>query len=170
MTVLRALPTIVFRLILVILLLGIGSWPAAPALASFSQEVLPSNIILYRSRISLRDQAGHAWQVVLFRTGQPADMAPLSLRLVGFPGIVQVAHPYPLQIEAAGDRPLEAQDMFAHQAPSPNVGQYDLTPIFAQLPTNRSVTLTLPVSAQEPLVLRIPPFVLQEWQQVAHAP
>lgn len=48
-----------------------------------------------------------------------------DLRLVGFPGKVEFAHPQDLKINNQANA-LTASDRFTDKSPSPNVGQFNL--------------------------------------------
>lgn len=48
--------------------------------------------MLYQSRQNLQDQTGNSWQVIVFKRISSESSAMLSLRLVGFPGGVNLDH------------------------------------------------------------------------------
>lgn len=65
--------------------------------------------------------------MLLFKQNYNSAVKELRLRLVAFPGVVEIAHPQPLLIETAAGRLLNASDAYALNAPVPNVGEYNLT-------------------------------------------
>ncbi|MEQ8959023.1 MAG: DUF3122 domain-containing protein, partial [Coleofasciculus sp. C2-GNP5-27] len=67
-------------------------------------------------------------------------------------------------IATAGGKLLTAPDVFAQEAPAPNVGQYDVTDVFAQLQADESLTLSIPLKPGQPLSLTIPQSLVIEWQ------
>jgi Protein of unknown function (DUF3122) len=81
-----------------------------------------------------KDEFGYAWQVLLFKQNYFNPVRDLRLRLVAFPGVVEIAHPQPLEIEATSGKLLSASDAYAITAPAPNVGEYNLTDVLPKLP------------------------------------
>lgn len=155
----------VLRLVSLVLIM-LGTIAPLPALAMYSQVEEPPKGILFRSRESLRDRSGQSWQVVVFRYAKPEGMTSVTLRLVGFPGAAEFLHQEPLQIDSDRDEWQVFESPVAPQL-SPNVGEYDVTAIVPQFPTTSSLKLRLPL--KEAQVLRIPPFVVEEWQRVSKA-
>lgn len=158
------------RMILIGLLLA-ACFFVQPVFAAYDAVVnhpdeLPQTV-LFRSKQSLRDRSGNSWQVVVFRYGSPAGLTPLTLRLVGFPGIAAFEHPQNLILSSETGR-WSAPERSNPQIDVPNVGEYDLTQIVQQLPATGSLNLRLPLSDRAE-ILRIPGFVVQEWQRVARA-
>ncbi|MBD2025617.1 DUF3122 domain-containing protein [Leptolyngbya sp. FACHB-711] len=144
---------------------------AQPSLAAYdviaNHPDEPFRSVLFRSKQSLRDRSGNSWQVVVFRYGSPEGLTPVTLRLVGFPGIVTFRHPQDLTLTSEA-RSWQAAERPTPQTAVPNVGEYDLTKIVQQLPIGGSLKLRLPLDDRSE-VLRVPGFVVQEWQQVARA-
>ncbi len=155
----------VLRLVSLVLVLW-GTIAPLPALAVYSQGEEPPQGMLFRSRESLRDRSGQSWQVVVFRYAKLEGMTPVTLRLVGFPGAAEFLRQEPLRIDSERDEWQVFESPVAPQFSS-NVGEYDVTAIVMQLPTTRSLKLRLPL--KEAQVLRIPPFVVEEWQRVSNA-
>jgi len=149
--------------LILFLFLGLGIVPAQPAHATVSQVKESAQQIVYRAQHSLPDSAGNTWQVLLFKRVKASKVDSLFLRLVGFPGVTEFAHPQALQIQA-GQQTWSAPDFFATQAPAANVGQYDLGGL--ALPTQGTLSLSLPLSGQSEVSLKISPTVLQEWRVV----
>jgi hypothetical protein len=121
----------------------------------------------YQSQHSLRDPAGYAWQLVLFKQFPPDRSPELILRLVGFPGIVEFAHPEPLKFITNNGKLLTATDLFATGSPAPNVGQYNVTEIIHQLLENNFLEITVPLMQNKDITLKIPNSIIIEWQWFA---
>ena len=138
-----------------------------PANAVLREYQAAPGIIRYQSRNSLSDSAGYAWQVVLFKQFPPDQSPQFILRLVGFPGIVELAHPQPLKITTNIGKLRTATDLFATESPASNVGQYNVTDVIAQLPQNSFLKLTIPLINNKNLTLKIPHSVVIEWQLLA---
>lgn len=152
--------------LVLVLLLGQFSLTQKPAIAVLRQHHDAPGIVRYHAQASLRDELGYAWQVVLFKQltlGQPTRY---NLRLVGFPGMAELIHPQPLEIITASGQLLTASDVFAQEAPAPNVGQYDVTDILAQLQSTNFLTLGIPLKGKI-LSLNIPQSLVVEWQLLA---
>jgi len=125
--------TIVFNLSLLTICL--------PATALLRQHHETPNVLRYHAQDSLKDRDGNTWQVILFPENLQKRTTTYYLRLVGFPGVNSFIHPQSLEILTSQGKILTATDAYAKSAPAPNVGQYDLTPIMAQLPSKGSLKL-----------------------------
>ena len=122
--------------------------------------------ILYQSRHQLQDNQQQSWQVVLFKREKGETETDVKLRLVGFPGKVEVAHPEPLVIET--DRAAwQGEDLFAEESPAPNVGQYNLDQIISELSPEDRILLTIPEKTGEEITLKVPGVIILEWKIVA---
>ncbi|AFZ43019.1 hypothetical protein PCC7418_0804 [Halothece sp. PCC 7418] len=122
--------------------------------------------ILYQSRHQLQDNQQQSWQVVLFKREKGETETDVKLRLVGFPGKVEVTHPEPLVIET--DRAAwQAEDLFAEKSPAPNVGQYNLNNIIPELSPQDSLVLKIPANDYKNLTLKVPGVIILEWKIVA---
>ncbi len=150
--------------LLLFLLLGQFALVQEPAIAMLRQHQDEPGVMRYHSQQSLRDESGKAWQVVLFKQLTPGKPTLFNLRLVGFPGMAEFTHPQSLEITTAGGQVLTAADVFAQEAPAPNVGQYNFTEVLTTLQTNNSLTLSVPLKGQQTLVLKIPEPLVTEWQ------
>lgn len=156
-------------LLLVLLLTGMGA--PASALAAIRQvEEAPGQVVL-QSRQSLRDHDGHTWQVIAFQRLKPNGERSIYLRLVGFPGVVDIDRSQPLTLTTSLGQTFTAADasrrIFTNtDRPEPNVGQYDLEPIMAKLPIGLPLRLSLVMTDGRTVVLDIPPGLVQEWQAV----
>lgn len=158
-------------LLVIGLFLGMESLLTHPVLAAVTQiEDIPGHI-LYRSQHSLKDQAGHAWQVVLFKQIESTsrevsnDLSSLDLRLVGMPGAIEVSHPESLKITTLTGDVFTAPDVFFEDAPAPTIGEYNFKQLVSKLPTEK-LQLTIPLVSGS-VNLQIPQQVVQEWQDVA---
>lgn len=151
------------RVLLVLLLFQVTVL-TPPAVALLRQHQDAPGIMRYHSQESLKDESGRPWQAVLFKKILPGQSTRLHLRLVGFPGIVEFPHPQFLEIATSGGKLLTAPDVFAQAAPAPNVGQYDVTDVFAKLKADASLTLSIPLKQGKPLSLTIPQSLVIEWQ------
>ncbi|MBD2499545.1 DUF3122 domain-containing protein [Anabaena azotica] len=161
----RKFPSFIWRCVLVILLaLSLSGWTVEPAQALLRQHHDSPGVLRYHSQVSILDEFGYAWQVLLFKQNYNNPVRDLRLRLVAFPGVVEIAHPQPLEIEAASGKLLTASDVYALTAPAPNVGEYNLIDVLPQLPTTDALKLHVPVKGEKPLVLNIPKSVVTEWQ------
>ncbi len=150
------------------LLLGQFTLTPEPAAAVLRQHQDAPGIMRYHSQQSLPDESGNAWQVVLFKQITPGKPILFNLRLVGFPGVVEFTHPQLLEITTAGGKVLTAPDVFAQAAPAPNVGQYDVTNVLLKLQTTDALTLSVPLSGEKTLSLKIPEPLVLEWQWLAN--
>jgi hypothetical protein len=137
-----------------------------PAIAAVHTYPESATQVMYRSQQSLRDDQDRAWQAVLFKRLQHGQVQTLHLRLVGFPGAVEVAHPQPLQITTGTGRVFAAPDR-SDQLPLPaNVGEYDFLAVITQLEQAPPLRLSLSLINDQTVDLLVPPFVVREWLQV----
>jgi hypothetical protein len=126
---------------------------------------------LVRSLESLRDLDYQSWQVVAYREGPVRQHAPVTLRIVGYPGRVRLDHPTPLEVRS-GRRQwlLEDITLASSKLASDNraaAAEFDLSPLLADLRLNRPLRLQLPGVFVE---LPVPPYVVAEWRSLATAP
>ena len=135
-----------------------------PAMALLRQHHETENVLRYHAQDSLKDRDGNTWQVLLFPDNLQSSTTNYYLRLVGFPDINSFIHPQSLEIITSQGTILTATDNYGQSAPAPNVGQYDLTPIIAQIPNQGSLKLSVPLLQNRELSLKIPSKVLAEWQ------
>lgn len=143
-----------------------------PALAAIRQlEEAPGQVV-YQSRQALQDQYGDRWQVIAFNRIRPDGGASFYLRLVGFPGAAAIDRSRPLTLTTSLGQSLSAADASSQiftdaSTPEPNVGQYDMQPIAAQLPVAVPMQLALPLQGKNDSLLSISPALIQEWKTVA---
>jgi Protein of unknown function (DUF3122) len=150
--------------LVIVLVLTFGGWSVESAQALLRQHHDSPGVLRYHSQVSIKDEFGYAWQVLLFKQNYNSAIKDLRLRLVAFPGVVELAHPQPLEIETTFGKLLLASDVYALTAPAPNVGEYNLTDVLPKLPTTDALKLHVPVESGKPLVLNIPNSVVTEWQ------
>jgi hypothetical protein len=146
-------------------------WIPLPAFAIVTQiEEYPGQM-LYQSRQTLKDQQGNTWQAIAFKRIHPEGSAMVSLRLVSFPGGVELDHTQPLTLTTSLGQTLAARDVSSEISqdtpPLANVGEYDIKPILPQLQAAISLKLTLPTIDGESVSLSVPSSAIQEWQTVA---
>jgi hypothetical protein len=153
-------------------LLGLGILHPPSAAATIRQlEEAPGQIV-YQSRQTLRDGHGNSWQAIAFKRIRPNGQNSFELRLVGFPGVVEIDRSQPLTLTNSLGKTLTATDVSSHiftaaTKPEPNVGQYDLQPLLPQLEMEIPLKLTLPTTSGEAVSLSISPLLIAEWQAVA---
>ena len=155
--------------LLLMLLLGLGG--AAPAQAMLQASPGETGTGLVRSLESLRDLDYQSWQVVAYRQGPAADTAPVTLRIVGYPGRVRLDHPTPLLVRS-GRRLWQLDDItLANPKLAGDVraaaAEFDITPLLADLRKNRPLRLELPGVFVE---LPVPPYVVEEWRALPTEP
>ncbi len=142
-----------------------------PAFATVTQiEEYPGQM-LYQSRQNLRDQTGKSWQAIAFKRIHPEGSASLSLRLVGFPGAVELDHTQPLILITSMGKTLTAKDIsseISQDTLSPaNVAEYDIKSVLPELQSEIPLHLTLPVVSGSAVELEIPSTAIQEWQTIS---
>lgn len=138
-----------------------------PAAALLQQYQNALGVMQYKSQHRLQDEAGYTWQVVLFKQSESDRSLDINLRLVGFPGVAEFVHPHSLEILTDSGKLLIAADEFAQASPSANIGQYNITNIIDKLPQNESLTLSLPLTGEKNISLKIPQSLVIEWQWLA---
>jgi Protein of unknown function (DUF3122) len=136
-----------------------------PVLASVHTYPVP-NGVLYRSLSKLQDSRDRAWQAVLFKRFENGRLAEIHLRLVGFPGVIELEHPRSLEIETRTGQLLTAEDVTPSNIPNQNVGEYDLQPALTRLDADTSFQLIVSLrSGRE--TFKLPKEIIQEWWRVA---
>jgi hypothetical protein len=151
-------------------MLGLALLLAVPggALAQIQASPEETGTGLVRSLESLRDLDYQSWQVVAYRQGPARAGAPITLRIVGYPGRVRLDHPTALEVRA-GRRQWQLNDI---TLASPKLSadnrsaaaEFDLTPLLADLRLDRPLRLALPGVFVE---LPVPPYVVAEWRSLA---
>lgn len=159
-------------LLVLSLSLVLGILTAASAAAAIRQlEEAPGQLV-YQSRQTLKDQHGNSWQAIAFKRIRPDGKTSFSLRLVGFPGMVEIDRAQPLSVTNSLGKTLTAADDSSHiftesAVPEPHVGQYDLQPLLPQLQAEIPLKLTLPTIGDEAINLSVSPSFVQEWKTLA---
>lgn len=144
----------------------VGERGAIAAIHTYPES---STQVMYRSQQSLRDAQDQAWQAVLFKRVRQGVVDSLHLRLVGFPGQVELAHPQALRMTTGTGEVLVAPDV-SDQAPRlVNVGEYDFLEVMTQLEQDPPLRMSLPLSGGQVVDLIVPPFVVREWHRVFKA-
>ena len=168
----RGLPAaIASRLLCLLLILWIGLSGAPPALALLQASPGETGTGLVRSLESLRDLDYQSWQVVAYRQGPAAETAPVTLRIVGYPGRVRLDHPTPLLVRS-GRRLWQLDDITLANPKLAGdsraaAAEFDITPLLADLRKNRPLRLELPGVFVE---LPVPPYVVEEWRALPAEP
>lgn len=139
---------------------------AEPVLASIHAYPISANQIMYRSQQSQRDSGNSSWQLVLFKTVNFGKMETLHLRLVGFPGFAEIAHPEPLQIATANGKVWLAEDALINSSFPANVGEYDFREVMKELDREMPLWLTVSLRGDKSVELVVPPFAVKEWLQL----
>jgi hypothetical protein len=159
----RVLAHLWLGLLLLVLWLG---WASPTAAATHTYHERPGQTT-YRSQQSLRDRSDLAWQATLFKRYSAGNLEGIYLRLVGFPGVTQVATGQPLKINTGTGLTWQAAPLLDLQTPAlpDNVGQYDFQPVLADL--KGAVPLELEVPLRRGTArLAVAPFVVEEWCQL----
>ncbi|MHC5775938.1 DUF3122 domain-containing protein [Nostoc sp.] len=152
--------------------LGLGMLNLPSTAAAIRElEEAPGQMV-YQSRQTLKDQHGNGWQAVAFKRIRPNEQTSFELRLVGFPGGVEIDRSQPLTLTNSLGKTLTARDVssniFTEAAKAePNVGQYNLQPTLPELQAEIPLTLTLPILKSEAIRLSVPTSLVQEWQTVS---
>jgi len=151
--------------------LWLGLAGATPAQAMLQASPGETGTGLVRSLESLRDLDYESWQVVAYREGAASETAPVTLRIVSYPGRVRLDHPTPLLVRS-GRRLWELADItLANPKLAGDVraaaAEFDLTPLLADLQKNRPLRLELPGVFVE---LPVPPYVVTEWRALPSEP
>ncbi|MBF2079582.1 MAG: DUF3122 domain-containing protein [Synechococcales cyanobacterium T60_A2020_003] len=144
--------------------------PITPAWAEFQTEQVNGQM-LYKSWQTLYDIDRHSWKAIAFRQVGDLGITPVYLRLITFPGSATVDHGRSLTLLRPDAEPLLLADETALISPNsplyPNVAQYDLSLILSQLDPTQPIRLSLPVVDGNPILLKVPPVAIQEWQAIA---
>jgi Protein of unknown function (DUF3122) len=164
---------LLFGTILLGVLLGLGILNPPSAAAAIRQLEEKPGQIVYQSRQNLKDEHGNTWQAIAFKRIRPDGQTSFDLRLVGFPGVVEIDRTQPITLTNSLGKALiasdDSSDLFTDAAqPASNVGQYNLQPLLSELQTEIPLILTLATTASTPTILSVSPSVVQEWQAVAN--
>lgn len=156
------------KLLILIVSFGMILLFIQPADAVIRETKESAHQLLYQSRQTWRDNDKNPWQIVFFKRTQEGQSSQINLRLVGFPDLIEFAHPQPLTIKIRDDLIIKVPDTFDSQkeAYAPNVGQYDFMPILDHLESNNVWILELPLKEHQSNTIKIPYFILEEWQEI----
>ncbi len=157
------------------LLIEISIFPATPANATIRQVEEAPGQYLYQSRQTIKDQHGRSWQVIAFKRILSDDTTILGLRLVGFPGTVEIARSQDLLLTNSFNEVLSAHDVSKQISvdrakAEPTVGQYDMAPILYALDPVVPWKLSVPTIQGELVELWVSPTIVKEWQALLKQP
>jgi hypothetical protein len=163
---------LLFGAIVLAIFFGLGLLHPPIATAAIQQLEEAAGQMIYQSRQSLKDQYGNTWQAIAFKRIRSNGKNSFELRLVGFPGVVELDHTQPLTLtNSLGQNWTvvdDSSDIFAGVIePEPNVGQYDLQPLLPKLQAEIPLKLTVTAINKQPIRLSISPAFIQEWQTIA---
>jgi hypothetical protein len=158
--------------LLLSLSLMVGMLTVKSAAAAIRQQEETPGQLVYQSRQTLKDPHGNSWIAIAFKRIRPDGRTSFSLRLVGFPGMVEIDRARPLVLTNSLGKKLTAADVSSNiftdsAVPEPHIGQYDLQPLLAQLQAEIPLKLTLPTIGGEAINLSVPPSFVQEWKTLA---
>ena len=137
-----------------------------PALASIHTYPESSTQIMYRSRQSLRDLSDRAWQIILYKRIKSGQLITLNLRLVGFPGIIELAHPQKLKITTGTGNIWNAEDILVDSSFPANVGEYDFLEVMKKLNYDTPLRINIPLQGEKLAELVVPIFAVKEWRKL----
>jgi hypothetical protein len=151
-------------LLAILLLLAL----AEPALASVHTYHEQPGQTTYRSRQSLRDQRGLAWQATVFKRYTPAGLQGVYLRLVGFPGRNAIDGQGQLRVETGTSAQWAVPPRLdpQTQALPDNALQYEVTAILSELRRPLPLTLVVPLAGARAAQILVPPYVVEEWLRI----
>jgi|JI102314A2RNA_FD_contig_101_779026_length_1622_multi_2_in_0_out_0_2 Protein of unknown function (DUF3122) len=149
--------------------LGLGILTTPHAAAAIRQlEEAPGQMV-YQSRKTIKDQHRNNWQAIAFKRIRPNGKTSVELRLVAFPGVVEIDRTKPLLLTNSLGKTLTAADVSSNiftdsTVPEPNIGQYDIQPLLPQLQAEIPLKLTLPTLHGDAINLSVSPSFVQDWQ------
>jgi hypothetical protein len=155
-------------------LLGLGMLHPPSAAAVIRELEEAPEQMLYQSRQTLKDQHGNSWQAIAFKRIRSNGQTSFDLRLVGFPGVIEIDHSQPLTLINSLGKTVFAEadlnNLFTNPAqPEPNVGQYDLQPLLSELQAELPLKLKLPTTGSETVSLSVSPSLVEEWHIVVNS-
>jgi hypothetical protein len=141
---------------------------ATPAVASLHTYRERPGQVTVRSRLSLRDETDRAWQAIAFCRTEGVNLQGIYLRLVGFPGNVQVDRQAPLQVTSVIGQKWLLPWSLDPQTPSlpDSVGQFDLEPLLQDLERPFPLMIQVRLTAESITTVTIAPFVVREWLEL----
>jgi hypothetical protein len=152
---------------ILVLLIVWSALPPSAAASLHTYHELPNQVTV-RSRQSLRDFSDRAWQAIAFKRTRDNALQGIYVRLVGFPGAVEVDRQRPITFLAPTGQQWQLKGAIDPQTKAlpTNVGQYDLQPLLADLTTALPLELQVPLVGAETAEMAIAPFVVEEWLQI----
>lgn len=162
-----------FQTVLLSIVVGLLLWTMLPPAAHASLHTYrerPGQVTV-RSRQSLRDFSDRAWQATAFKRTQGSNLQGLYMRVVGFPGAVEVDRQQPITLLAPTGQQWQLEWVIDPQAQRlpPNVGQYDLQPLLRDVQTALPLEMHIPLLDGDVAEVAIAPFIVQEWLQVQNS-
>lgn len=158
----RGILIIVTLVLSVYLIIG-NSQPVEASIHTYPES---STQIMYRSQQSLRDLSDRAWQTVLYKRIKSGKLETVRLRLVGFPGLIELTHPQELQITTGTGKVWNAEDILVDSSFPPNVGEYDFLEVMKKLESNTPLRLNVSLQGQQTAELVVPIFAVKEWRRL----
>lgn len=154
---------------LCLMTLVLGLWLSEPAWASVHVYHERPGQTTVRSQQSLRDRNDHSWQAILFKRYRADGLEGMYLRLVGFPGVVNVDPQQPLTIDTGTSLTWQAHPKLDPPTPAlpNNTNQYDIADVIADLQQAIPLTLAVPLQGNAPSKIVVPPYAVQEWRDLA---
>ncbi|MEM8612451.1 MAG: DUF3122 domain-containing protein [Cyanobacteria bacterium P01_H01_bin.105] len=148
------------------LLLNLATPPALASVHVYHER--PGQTTL-RSQQSLRDRNDRSWQAILFKRYRPDGLEGMYLRLVGFPGIIDVAPQQALTIDTGTALRWQANPKLDPPTPAlpSNTNQYDVADVMAALQKAIPLTLRVPLQGKAPSEIIVPPYAVKEWRELA---
>ncbi|NEO26215.1 MAG: DUF3122 domain-containing protein [Kamptonema sp. SIO4C4] len=152
---------------------GLGAIQTPVAHAEITQMEESAEQMVYQSRHKLKDQYQDTWQVVAFKRITKEGANELKLRLAGFPEAAHILHDHPLIIETPEGDYFQVEDISEEaftegRDPRGNIGQYALSSVIDELPTQVELLFSLPTEAENEIKLAVSPVYIQEWQELAN--
>ena len=141
---------------------------AAPAWASVHVYHERPGQTTVRSQQSLRDRCDRSWQTILFKRYRADGLEGMYLRLVGFPGAVEVDPQKSLAIDTGTMLQWQAPPKLDPPTPAlpSNTNQYDVTAVMSELQKAIPLTLTVPLTGKSTSEIIVPPYAVQEWRDL----
>lgn len=162
---------IILGLTVIALILGFSSILPQPANAEIRTIEEGENQVVYQSRQKLFDSYNRTWQAIAFQRVTSDENKPFTIRLSGFPGSTEIAHPQPLTVKIPTGETFYAEDIsekaFADKSPAGNIGQYNFEGIISELPNALEVVFSVPTTDGDNLEMPVSPLSIQEWKKVA---
>ncbi|MGD1856656.1 MAG: DUF3122 domain-containing protein [Leptolyngbyaceae cyanobacterium] len=140
-----------------------------PALASVHVYHERPGQTTLRSQQSLRDRTDRSWQAILFKRYRADGLEGIYLRLVGFPGAVEVDPQKSLLIDTGTSLQWQAAPKLDPPTPAlpSNTNQYDVASVMDGLQKAVPLTLAVPLQGKASSEIIVPHYAVKEWRQLA---